>query len=399
MDYDLELINLIANQDVGHESEIENSQGSSNENDPALDDDDDLESIKEEMRDFDEDDDEYEEETINKKRKNIAKSLANSSKRAKSSKVVKVVIGNRNKRQLSDDDDSDKEIAHTSRSGRASGRNAMPVVKNKKVTPATLAAKPKLPIKKMYPCDQCAFKTVSRNHLKLHLQTHKKKRAKSAGKARIIKCKHCNFFASDAARISDHQRSEHNDDSEVKVEEPVAASTNGDSLSKSLNQTVDLKDRQKQCDKCPYKTSDAPHLKRHMNNHNFVDNFFKCRYCDYYLSKRSAMIQHEIIHSEYKPSLNESWSKKKKQSCLICPYKANKQAHLKDHVAKHEFKAGYLKCRYCDYYVVNTSALTQHEVIHPEYVQLEGRDKLMHLCTMCPYKADKVKNLITADSK
>ncbi len=102
------------------------------------------------------------------------------------------------------------------------------------------------------------------------------------------------------------------------------------------------------------------------------------------------MIQHEIIHPEYRPSPNESWSKKKKQSCVLCPYKANKSAHLKDHVAKHEFKEGYLKCRYCDYFVVNTSALTQHEVIHPEYVPMEGRDKLMHSCPKCPYKVDKV---------
>ena len=263
------------------------------------------------------------------------------------------------------------------------------------VSKSAVKAKPKAPAKKTYPCDQCAFKSVSRNHLKLHLQTHKKKRAKSTGggKPRIIKCKHCNFFASDVNRISDHQKTEHGDDSEVKLDEPVEkpAATNGDVLSVSLNQSsVEAKDRQKQCDKCPYKTSDAPHLKRHMNNHSFVDNFFKCRYCDYYLSKRSAMIQHEIIHSEYKPSLNESWSKKKKQSCPHCPYKANKQAHLKDHMAKHEYKPAYLKCRYCDYYVVNTSALTQHEVIHAEYVQLEGRDKLMHSCDKCPYKADKV---------
>ena len=30
-----------------------------------------------------------------------------------------------------------------------------------------------------------------------------------------------------------------------------------------------------------------------------------------------------------------------------------------------EFKEGYHKCRYCDYYVIKMSLLIQHEAIHP----------------------------------
>jgi KRAB domain-containing zinc finger protein len=443
MDYDLELINLIANQDVSDHNN-NNSQDDEDEYHSAEEDNDE-DTIKEEMRS--DEDREYERASRKKrKRAEVKRSLA------KKSKPVKVVIGTRiasskqhkkHKRVMTDSDDSDFDDSEVDdyssdddmpakhSKGRSGGRpklgfelisqSGKRLVGNSSATTSKSknghtvsggGSKPvpaKRPAKKMFACDQCAFKTPSRNHLKLHVKTHTKKKPKAAvsskgsnGKNKIIKCKHCNFFATDPIRIREHQRNEHNDESEVIVEQPTpvipAAKTNDDEsieapsdalVNQSQNQTFDIKDRQKQCNICPYKTSDAPHLKRHMNNHQFVENFFKCRYCDYYLSKRSAMIQHEIIHSGYKPSVNESWSKKKKQSCLLCPYKANKQAHLKDHVAKHEFKDGYLKCRYCDYYVVNTSALTQHEVIHDEYVQLEGRDKLMHACTKCPFKADK----------
>jgi hypothetical protein len=128
-------------------------------------------------------------------------------------------------------------------------------------------------------------------------------------------------------------------------------------------ETVDLKENQKhQCDKCPYK---GAQLKRHMKHHTFVENFFKCHYCDYYLGKRSAMNQHEVIHSNYASTQCEILAKKKKKSCSLCPYKATKSLHLKDHVSKHEFKEGYQKCRYCDYYVFKMSHLIQHEAIHP----------------------------------
>ena len=78
------------------------------------------------------------------------------------------------------------------------------------------------------------------------------------------------------------------------------------------------------------------------------------------------MNQHEVTHPNYTSTQCEILAKKKKQSCSLCPYKAIKSLQLKEHVSNHEFKEGYLKCRYCDYYVLNMSSLTQHEVIHPD---------------------------------
>ena len=350
MDYDLELINLIANHETTYESDNEsqntskkkNNKDDSNDNDGVGDDDDDDEddiSFKEECVDDDEDDDyEYEEEeTINKKRKLVAKSIMeyrNAKKTKPAKKVVKVVIGgtrskttSSTKRRVNNqsDEESETEIeSQSSRRGRSlplSSNDTNVAVNGRRRTvgaattaaPATVAVKPTAspsPKKNYYHCEQCSFKTVSRDHLRLHTQTHKRKNSKSAaaaasssasiGKGKIIKCKHCNFFASDPARIWEHQKTEHNDESEVKLadlnalitaagssssssgntgaNDSSSLSENKEALSVSLNQTIDLKEKQKQCDKCPYKTSDAPHLKRHMNNHTFVENFFKCRY-------------------------------------------------------------------------------------------------------------------------
>lgn len=373
MDYDLELLNLIASNT--NETPDLNISGKNSEQAKESD------NENENHDHFNDDEDYEEEETINKKRKLIAKR----DKKLSQAKVVKVVLGTRSAAKryqpaVSSDEEEEKPLLKNLRATKKSVIKTPPAAPLSSVSPAKSPAK-----EKPFHCDHCSFRTVSRNHLKLHLSTHKKKPKKATGtKCPIIKCKHCNFFAADVDRMSEHQKVEHNDTSEIKVS--VLSEAANDDTKNPLNHSMD---KMKQCDKCPYKTSDVPHLKRHKNNHNFVENFFKCRYCDYYLSKRSAMIQHEIIHGEYKPILNDTWSKKKKQSCPLCPYKANKTAHLKDHMAKHVFKEGYLKCRYCDYYVINNSALTQHEVIHSQYVQSEIKDRPLHPCPNCPFKSDK----------
>ena len=138
----------------------------------------------------------------------------------------------------------------------------------------------------------------------------------------------------------------------------LTAKENGISL--TLNETV--KEKKRQCDKCPY---NGVQLNRHIKHHKFVENFFKCRYCDYYLSKKSAIYQHEVNHTKYASSQCKNLAKKKKKSCSLCPYKAYNSLQLKCHVSNHEFKEECLKCRYCDYYVLKKSHLIQHEVIHP----------------------------------
>ena len=124
MDYDLELINLIANHDM-HETDNEDANGPDNDDDDDDDEDDDDEneedededefataSIKQELREFGEES-EYEEETINKKRKKIAKSLAKTNTNTNNSKKAKTTpktAQKRNGRRRLDSDETSEEL-------------------------------------------------------------------------------------------------------------------------------------------------------------------------------------------------------------------------------------------------------------------------------------------------
>ena len=101
MDYDLELINLIGNQDTtAHESDTENNH--SLDESASVRHGDEASAVtslvKDELNEYDDDDDfeyvEYEEETINKKRKLIAKK-SKQQQQQQQAKIVKVVIGTR----------------------------------------------------------------------------------------------------------------------------------------------------------------------------------------------------------------------------------------------------------------------------------------------------------------
>ena len=56
--------------------------------------------------------------------------------------------------------------------------------------------------------------------------------------------------------------------------------------------------------------------------------------------------------------------KEKKNKCDQCPYKTVKKRDLLLHQLNHTYKENYLKCRYCDYYLLNTKGMKQHEILH-----------------------------------
>ena len=71
------------------------------------------------------------------------------------------------------------------------------------------------------------------------------------------------------------------------------------------------------------------------------------------------------MHNDYTPSERGFKSEKeKKKFCPECPYKAVKNREIKCHQLNHLYRDGYLKCRYCNYYLINTKGMKQHEVLH-----------------------------------
>ena len=107
------------------------------------------------------------------------------------------------------------------------------------------------------------------------------------------------------------------------------------------------------CQMCPYKNQKIQSIKEHLINHVEYKNSIQCRYCRYFAPYGLSLNQHEVLHREYTPS-GVSVEKEKKKTCPICPYKAVKNREIKCHQLNHEFKEGYIKCRYCNYYLANT---------------------------------------------
>jgi len=94
-------------------------------------------------------------------------------------------------------------------------------------------------------------------------------------------------------------------------------------------------------------------------------NSIQCRYCEYYAPYGLSLQQHEVLHNDYTPSERGFKSEKeKKKFCPECPYKAVKNREIKCHQLNHVYREGYLKCRYCNYYLINTKGMKQHEVLH-----------------------------------
>ncbi len=119
------------------------------------------------------------------------------------------------------------------------------------------------------------------------------------------------------------------------------------------------------CQQCPYQNPKIQSIKEHLINHRKYANSIQCRYCEYYAPYGLSLQQHEVLHNEYTPSERGFKSEKeKKKFCPECPYKAVKNREIKCHQLNHMYRDGYLKCRYCNYYLVNTKGMKQHEVLH-----------------------------------
>jgi KRAB domain-containing zinc finger protein len=70
------------------------------------------------------------------------------------------------------------------------------------------------------------------------------------------------------------------------------------------------------------------------------------------------------IHSVTLQNTSLSCQKEKKNKCDICPYRTVKRRDLLLHQLNHTFRENYLKCRYCEYYLLNTKGMKQHEILH-----------------------------------
>ena len=170
----------------------------------------------------------------------------------------------------------------------------------------------------IHSCELCPFKSSHLTNLKKHMTNHD-----ANGKEDFKKCKFCDYYARYPSLIKAHEK-----------------------LHKRSGDTFEsLGGQKKACKLCPYKTvhslllivyriqisfqknlilhsnmtkqSNNTNLARHILNHNYKENYTKCRYCDYYVSDSAQIAKHEIIHIDYSPNPNI-------HVCKKCPYRTNK---------------------------------------------------------------------------
>jgi hypothetical protein len=98
------------------------------------------------------------------------------------------------------------------------------------------------------------------------------------------KCRYCDYYVWSNAHLPQHEMLH---PEFVKAEEKVKTF---------------------ECSKCPYQAKTKIYLKSHTENHKFKQNYFKCRFCDFYLATQPCMKRHEALHTVVNQA-NESMNK------------------------------------------------------------------------------------------
>jgi len=107
------------------------------------------------------------------------------------------------------------------------------------------------------------------------------------------------------------------------------------------------------CDRCPYKTKQASHLKRHQNaKHNGIR--YKCDQCDGTFSIKHTLVRHvESKHQE----------KKRIFPCPQCEFVTTRMDYLRGHMENIHLKLKH-KCDICGHMLSSKSALLTHRKLN-----------------------------------
>ena len=146
---------------------------------------------------------------------------------------------------------------------------------------------------------------------------------------------------------------------------------------------------------------------------------FKCRYCQYFVSKEINIVNHEKLHPEYMPrsssqtleassviknSDNNCQANNKpntsniRHRCKLCPYKTSTTRDFRKHMTYHKRRyPDTIKCKHCDFYVKSNMCylIKRHEQLHvlmPKNSCNQSSKKSLN-CQMCPFKAKDTKTI------
>nr|CAI5830836.1 unnamed protein product [Callosobruchus analis] len=216
---------------------------------------------------------------------------------------------------------------------------------------------------KMHECTHCAFKTVLKANLALHMLEHHET---------ADRCVHCNATFKSKTALNDHTLKKH----------PESI---GSVSSKNIYE----------CTQCSFKTVKRSDLARHMLKHPETANqckFSICVQCKATFKSRPALDDHTL---KKHPESIGSVASKNIYECTQCTFKTVKRTDLARHMLKHPEAADRCKfsvCVHCNATFKSKPALVDHTLRkHPDSV---GSISIRtYECTHCAYKTCMKRNL------
>ncbi|VEN51159.1 unnamed protein product [Callosobruchus maculatus] len=227
---------------------------------------------------------------------------------------------------------------------------------------------------KMHECTLCAFKTVKKGDLDLHMLKH----PETAENYGLKTCIHCKTKFKHKANLDDHILKKHPEyiasvSSKVhKCEYCSYKTTKKDKFIEHMTQHDETADGYKlRCDQCEAlftcRTNLDDHIvKKHPNSIALVSNkIHQCKHCTYQTVIKSKLARHMFEHQEIADSYKLS-------TCIHCNATFKSERALENHtLRKHSdspasISSKIYKCADCAFKTVRKADLARHSLEHAE---------------------------------
>ncbi|CAL4108790.1 unnamed protein product [Meganyctiphanes norvegica] len=200
-------------------------------------------------------------------------------------------------------------------------------------------------LQKSVMCPKCEFTGYTKEHIKAHMRTHKKKKAykctypdcdyrgakKEYLKLHLMRhagekphqCQHCEYRCVSKSKLLTHLTI-HSDNKphQCHICDYKCA------LKDALNKHIRTHTKPLKCSQCSFRCAKRHYLNQHMLKHT-GEKPFACDKCDFRSTSKTLLNSHLLVHSTDKP-----------HACEYCPYATNRKQELTRHVERmhNEFK-------------------------------------------------------------
>lgn len=254
--------------------------------------------------------------------------------------------------------------------------------------------------KKKYRCTICPYSTNKQSLINLHKTHHK------PSVVNKFKCRHCPYYVCAQRLLIQHLRLHVKEKSENSVKHH---SNNNKALSKMKSVPFSVGDRKYKCEKCPYNTRSKHDFLYHKQFHRPKPTApYKCKYCNYWVSRKRLLRQHMKYHEEYHQAGYQSASPAKSDSMdsSYVEYDMVDMADIKQEIIASKITSVYMNVpqdatnekMQIDSTPQTGEPIAQngmegYVVNKTNYLLDSGGYRKLHKCRFCPYTNVRHNNL------